>query len=53
MENLKIIMIEKENVILTGNEVVENEKLIVKNDEVTKIFNKHFSGKVDKLNIFE
>ena len=46
-------MIEKENVIRTSNEVVENEKLIVKNDEIAKIFNKHFSETVDKLNIFE
>ena len=49
----KIILIEKENVILTSNEVVENEKLIVKNDEITKIFNKYFPGTVDKLIIFE
>ena len=49
----KIILIEKENVILTSNEVVENEKLIVKNDEIAKIFNKHFSETADKLNIFE
>ena len=53
IENLKIILIEKKNVILTSNEVVENEKLIVKNDEITKIFNKYFSGTVDKLIIFE
>ena len=46
-------MIEKENVIRTSNEVVENEKLIVKNDEIAKIFNKHFSETVGKLNIFE
>ena len=49
----KIILIEKENVTLTSNEVVESEKLIVKNDEIAKIFNKHFSETVDKLNIFE
>ena len=47
----KVILIE--NVILTSNEVVENEKLIVKNDEITKIFNKHFSKAVHKLNISE
>ena len=35
----KIILIEKENVILNSNEVVENEKLLVKNDEIAKIFN--------------
>ena len=49
----KIILIEKENVTLTSNEVVESEKLIVKNDEIAKIFSKHFSETVDKLNIFE
>ena len=49
----KIILIEKENVTLASNEVAENEKLIVKNDEIAKIFNKHFSETVDKLNIFE
>ena len=32
---------------------VENEKLMVKNDEIAKIFNKHFSEIVDKLDIFE
>ena len=49
----KIILIEKENVTLTSNEVVESEKLIVNNDEIAKILNKHFSETVDKLNIFE
>ena len=49
----KIILIEKEIVILNSNEVVENEKLIVKNDEIVKIFNKHFSETVHKLNIVE
>ena len=49
----KIILIEKENETLTSHEVVESEKLIVKNDEIVKIFNKHFSETVDKLNIFE
>ena len=49
----KIILIEKENATLTNNEVVEIEKLIVKNDEIEKIFKKHFWETVDKLNIFE
>ena len=49
----KIILIEKENVTLTSNEVVESEKLILKNDEIVKIFSKYFSETVDKLNIFE
>ena len=48
----KIILIEKENITLTSNKV-ENEKLIVKSNETTKIFNEHFSETVDKLNIFE
>ena len=48
----KIILIEKENVILI-NEVAENEKLIHKNDEIAKIFNKHFLEAVEKLTIFE
>ena len=39
--------------ILNSNEVVKNEKLIVKNDKITKIFNKYFSETFDKLNIFE
>ena len=42
----KIILIEKENVIRNSYEVaenVENEKLIVKNDEITKIFYNYFS----------
>ena len=43
----------RKNVILTSNDVGENEKLIVKNDEITKIFNKYFPGTVDKLIIFE
>ena len=33
--------------------MVENEKLIVKNDKIAKICNKHFSEAVDKLNTFE
>ena len=49
----KIILTEKENVILNSNQVVENEKLIVKNYEIAKIFNKHFSEAVDKLNTSE
>ena len=49
----EIILIEKENVTLTSNEVIESEKLIVKNDEIAKIFDKYFSETVDKLNIFE
>ena len=49
----KIILIAKVNIILNSNEVVENEKLIVKNNKIAKIFNKHFSETVDKLNIFE
>ena len=40
----KIILIEKENVILNSNEVVENEKLIVKNDESINIFWKQLTN---------
>ena len=49
----KIILIKKENVIFNSNEVVENEKLKVKYDEIAKIFHKYFSETVDKLNTFE
>ena len=49
----KIILIEKEKVVLDNDEIIENEKLIDKNDEIAKIFNKHFSETVDKLNLFE
>ena len=45
----KIIPIEKENITFASNEVAESEKLIVKNDEIAKIFNKHFSPTVYKL----
>ena len=44
MVNLKIILIEKENIIFNSNKVVGNEKLIVKNDEIAKIFSKTFFG---------
>ena len=49
-----MILIVKENVILNSNEVVENEekKKKVKNDEIAKTFNKHFSKIVDKLSVF-
>ena len=39
--------------MLNINEVAENEKLIVNNDEIAKIFNKDFLEIGDKLNIFE
>ena len=44
---------EKEKIVLNNNEIIETEKLIDKNDEIAKIFNKHFSETVDKLNLFE
>ena len=49
-----MILIVKENVILNSNEVAENEakKKKVKNDEIAKTFNKHFSKIVDKLSVF-
>ena len=46
-------MIKKENIILNSHEVAKNEKLIVRNEKIVKIFNKYFSETVDKLNIFE
>ena len=33
----KTILIEKENITLTSNEVIENEKLIVKSDEINNL----------------
>ena len=34
------------------NEFVEKETLLVSNDEIIKIFNKHFAETVEKLNTF-
>ena len=48
----KIILIEKASAILNSNEVVENENLIVKNDEIAKIFNRHFFGNSCQIKYF-
>ena len=37
----------------SSNSAASPQKIVVKNDEIAKIFNKHFSETVDKLNIFE
>ena len=51
--NSKILLIEKEKIALDDNNVVEKEKLVVKNDDIATTFNKHFSETVEKLDIFE
>ena len=52
-DDIKIILIEKEKINNNSNEVVKKETLPVKNDEIAKIFNKHFAETVETLNIFE
>ena len=49
----KIILIEKENIIINKNEVVQKETLLVNNDEIAKALNNHFSETVEKLNTFK
>ena len=49
----KIILIEKENIIINKNEVVRKEILLVNNDEIAKALNNHFSETVEKLNTFK
>ena len=49
----KIILIEKENIIINKNEVVRKETLLVNNDEIAKTLNNHFSETVEKLNTFK
>ena len=49
----KIILIEKEKIINNSNEVIKKETLLVKNVEIGKTFNKHFSEIVETLNTFE
>ena len=49
----KIILIEKENIIINKNEVVRKETLLVNNDEIAKALNNHFSETVEKLNTFK
>ena len=49
----KIILIEKEEITNNSDEVIKKETLLVKNDETTKTFNKHFAETVETLNTFE
>ena len=49
----KTILIEKEEIMTTTNEIVEKETLLVNNDEVAKTFNKHFAETAEKLNTFD
>ena len=49
----KIILIEKENIIINKNEVVQKETLLVNNDEIAKALNNYFSETVEKLNTFK
>ena len=49
----KIILIEKENIIINKNEVARKETLLVNNDEIAKALNNHFSETVEKLNVFK
>ena len=49
----KIILIEKENIIINKNEVVRKETLLVNNDEIAKAFNNHFSETAEKLITFK
>ena len=49
----KIILIEKQNIIINKNDVVRKETLLVNNDEIAKTLNNHFSETVEKLNTFK
>ena len=49
----KIILIEKEEITRNTNEIVEKETLLVNNDEIAKIFDKHFAETVESLSTFE
>ena len=42
----KIILIEKEKITDSSNEVIKKETLLVNNDEIAKTFNKHFTETV-------
>ena len=42
----KIILIEKEKITNSSNEVIKKETLLVNNDEIAKTFNKHFTETV-------
>ena len=49
----KIILIEKEQITNNSNGIIKKKTLLVKNDEIAKTFNKHFSENVETLNTFE
>ena len=49
----KIILAEKEKITNNSNEVIKKETLLVKNDEITKTFDKHFAETIETLNTFE
>ena len=42
----KIILIEKEKITNSSNEVIKKETVLVNNDEIAKTFNKHFAETV-------
>ena len=44
---------EKEKITNNSTEVIKKETLLVYNDEIAKIFNKHFTETVEALNTFE
>ena len=48
----KIILTEKE-ITNNSNEVIKKETVLVKNAEIAKTFNKHFTRTVETLNTFE
>ena len=49
----KIVLIQKENIIINKNEAVRKETLLVNNNEIAKTLNNHFSETVEKVNIFK
>ena len=49
----KIILFEKEQITKNSNGIIKKKTLLVKNDEIAKTFNKHFSENVETLNTFE
>ena len=53
LDDSKIALIEKEEITNNSTEVIKKETLLVKNDEITKTFNKQFAETVETLNTFE
>ena len=49
----KIILIEKEKITNSSNEVIKKETVLVNNDEIAKTFNKHFAETVQTSDTFE